>query len=129
MGSVSRPGSAGAPAGLAPDDLTDSDFAAVLLRALIDMAARSQRHEADLLAALRGARLTASAPRLRMALRLLQVQGCIRSLVPLSDGGLLLTVTRQAMEHAGPLPQWLPLEDLDASVASATTLKGGTPLE
>lgn len=96
-------------------DLSGPDFAAVMLRALIDMAGRSQRREADLLAALRGASLQADPPRVRAALGLLQAQGCVENLVPLSDGGVLLTVTQQAMKQSGPVPQWLPLEELDAT--------------
>ena len=100
-------------------DLTAADFAAILLRALIDMAARSQRRQADLTAALRRADLTADPTRVRPALRLLQMQGCVSNLVPLSDGGLLLTVTRQAIDQSGPVPQWLPLDELDAFAEAA----------
>jgi len=93
----------------------DADFAVVLLQALTVMAARSKRRQADLMAALRGADITAELPRLRNALRLLQAQGAIENLVPLSDGGLLLSVTQHAAERAGPPPQWLPLDQLDAT--------------
>jgi len=99
------------------DDLSDPDFAAVVLRALIGMAGRSQRRQADVLAALRGASLSSNLPRVRTALRLLQGQGCVSNLVLLSDGGVLLTVTRQAMDQSGPVPHWLPLEELDATAA------------
>jgi hypothetical protein len=96
-------------------NLSGAEFATVMLRALIDMAARSQRRQADLLAALRGADLPADPQQVRAALRLLQNQGCVSDLVPLSDGGLLLTVTRQAVQQGDALPQWLPLDDLEAS--------------
>ncbi len=71
-------------------NLSGAEFATVMLRALIDMAARSQRRQADLLAALRGADLPADPQQVRAALRLLQNQGCVSDLVPLSDGGLLV---------------------------------------
>ncbi len=100
-------------------DMTNADFAAAMLRALIDMAARSNRRQADLIASLRGARLEADPPQVRAAMRLLQQQGCITGVVPLSDGGVLLTVTRQAMEQSGPVPQWLPFDDLDDAGAAS----------
>jgi hypothetical protein len=97
------------------EDMPIEDFAAIMLRALIDMAARSQRRQADLLAALRGARLPLDQARVRAALRLLLAQGCVTNPVPLSDGAVLLTVTRQAMEQGGPAPQWLPMDELDST--------------
>lgn len=83
----------------------------MLLRALVDMAARSQRRQADLMAALRGAGLPADAARVRAALATLRAQGCIEKFVPLSDGGLLLSVTPAALDRLGPVPQWLPLAE------------------
>lgn len=100
-------------------DPSVSDFAVSMLRALVVMAARSQRRQADLLAALRGAELPVETPSVRAALRLLQLQGFVSNLVPLSDGGLLLTVTQQGMERSSPFPQWLPLEDV------VNSLQGG----
>jgi len=93
----------------------DADFAVVLLQALTTMASRSKRRQADLAAALRGADIAADPARVRMALRMLRAQGAIENLVPLSDGGLLLSVTQKAAERAGPSPEWLPLDELDAS--------------
>jgi hypothetical protein len=96
-----------------PAALTDEAFAAALLRALVGMAARSKRRQADLTAALRGAGLPAEPARVRAALRLLRQQGCIDNLVPLSDGGLLLSVTATALGRFGTVPRWLPLGDDD----------------
>jgi hypothetical protein len=96
-----------------PPPVSDEDFATLLLRALTVMAARSKRRQADLTAALRGAGLPADPARVRAALRVLLAQGCIENLVPLSDGGLLLSVTQSALDHAGPAPRWLPLSELD----------------
>jgi hypothetical protein len=95
-----------------PRDLglvTEEDFTALLLHALLEMAGRSKRRQADLTAALHGAGLPADPPRVRAALRILRRQGCIEKLVPLSDGGLLLSVTPRAMDRLGPAPGWLPL--------------------
>ncbi len=89
----------------------DAEFASLLLRALIDMAARSKRRQADVLAALRGAGVAAEPGRVRAALRTLLAQGFIADLVPLSDGGLLLTVTTAATERVEQRPQWLPLAE------------------
>jgi hypothetical protein len=101
-----RPGSA---------ELDPADFAVVLLQALTSMAMRSKRRQADLMAALHGAGLPADPPRVRAALRLLHLQGAIEHLVPLSDGGLLLSVTHRATVSAAPAPDWLPLDALDSS--------------
>ncbi len=91
----------------------EAEFAAQLLRALVEMAARSQRRQADVTAALRAAGLPTDSGPVRVALRTLRSQGCIENLVPLSDGGLLLSVTPRAAEQLGELPQWLPLADED----------------
>lgn len=85
----------------------DADFCRLLLAALTNMAVRSKRRQADLVAALRGAGLTAEPRRVRAALRLLQAQGAIDNLVPLSDGGLLLSVVNLANDQFGGLSQWL----------------------
>jgi len=119
---VDRTGSEMAEPGLGADaaegpgrdaEWDDADFAVVLLQALTTMAVRSKRRQADLTAALRGANLTADPNRVRAALRLLQEQGAIEHLVPLSDGGLLLTVVLKRADHAGPAPHWMPLDQLD----------------
>ena len=91
------------------DGAATDEFAATLLRALVDMAGRSKRRQADLTAALRGAGMPADPARVRGALRRLQQQRCIENLVPLSDGGLLLSVTTAAIERLGGASEWLPL--------------------
>lgn len=91
-----------------PDEPAEAEFASLLLRALTDMAARSKRRQADLTAVLRGAGLPAEPGRVRAALRTLLAQGSIADLVPLSDGGLLLTVTTERVDRP---PQWLPLAE------------------
>ncbi len=89
----------------------DEAFAEALLRALFDMAARSTRRQADVAAAVRGAGLPAEPAQVRAALRALRDQGCVENLVPLSDGGLLLSVTPAAIDRLGKRPQLLPLTD------------------
>ncbi len=90
------------------DESADTEFAALLMRALTDMAGRSKRRQADLTAALHGAGLPAEPGQVRAALRTLLAQGRIADLVPLSDGGLLLTVTAERVVQR---PQWLPLSE------------------
>lgn len=97
------------PASAAMDD---AEYAMHLLMALTSMSSRSKRRQADLVAALRGAHLPAEPRKVRAALRLLQAQGAIENLVPLSDGGLLLSVTQAATSQFGGLSQWLLPDDL-----------------
>jgi len=94
--------------------MDDADLTVVILQALTRMAQRSRRHQADLTAALRGADIVAEPVRLRAVLRRLCAEGAIEHLVPLSDGGLLLTVTRRRPEYPGWASEWLPLDRLDA---------------
>ena len=99
------------PARPDPGSLTDEAFSGVLLQALVGMASRSKRRQADVMAAMRGAGLPGEPMRIRAALRLLRQQGYIENLVPLSDGGLLLSVTTAAVERAAPRPRWIPLHE------------------
>ena len=78
------------------------------------MASRSKRRQADLVAALRGAKLPAEPRRVRAALRMLQAQGAIENLVPLSDGGLLLSVTQAVSAQFGGISQWLLPDEPEA---------------
>ncbi len=68
------------------------DFDTALFRALHAMAAKSPRSQADVQAAMRHARLTAHPARLAAALQRLEHAGQVSNLIPLSDGGLLITV-------------------------------------
>lgn len=86
------------------------ELAAKLLRALSGMAARNRHREADLVAAMCAAGLASDPRSTREALLLLRNQRCIRNMVPLSDGGLLLTVTGSQMEPSDRASQW---NDLD----------------
>jgi hypothetical protein len=95
------------------DQFDDADFAVVMLQALTRMAARSRRRQADVTAALRGADIVAEPARVQLALERLLEQGAISNLVPLSDGGLLLSVPHQPSEHRGLAPRWQPPDLLD----------------
>jgi hypothetical protein len=97
------------------DAFDDADLAVMILQALTVMAARSKRHQADLTAALAGAEIDADTSRVRNALRLLRAQGAIENLVPLSDGGLLLSVTQRSAHRHGPTTDWLALDQLDSA--------------
>jgi len=105
------------PAGPSVDNAVD--LVAAVQRALIDMAMRSQRRQADLLAALRGAGLPTDHARVWPVLQVLYRRGYIGKFVPLSDGGLLLTVHREATEQRGMLPDWLPIKETDPATSEA----------
>ncbi len=83
-----------------------ADFAAHVLDALMNIAARNNRGQADVTAALRRAGLPIDVPRVRAALHLLQTNGYVTNLVPLADGGLLLTVDKHAFDRRMQSP-WL----------------------
>jgi hypothetical protein len=89
----------------------ETDLATQLLRALTDMAVRSKRRQADLNAVLHSTGLAAEPARVRAALRTLAARGLIENLVPLSDGGLILSVTMAALDRRVPGPAWSPDED------------------
>lgn len=99
-----------APQGGSPAP-SDEAFAKLLLHALSEMASRSKRRQADVGAALCGAGLPAEPARVRPALRILQTLGCVEKLVPLSDGGLLLSVPPGAIDRLGERAHWLPLAE------------------
>lgn len=65
------------------------------------MARISQRHQAEVDAALHRASVTVSPETVGGILRHLADQGCVDGLIPLSDGALLLTVTALGMSRAG----------------------------
>ena len=80
---------------------TDATLASATLRAFAAMARLSQRHQAEVDAALHRAGLALD-PKMRASvLRYLSKEGCIDGQIPLSDGALLLTVTAIGMSRAG----------------------------
>jgi len=76
---------------LSEEESLDVAYASDLLTALMSVAASSQR--AEVRAALRLGGLSDEPARLRIALLFLRREGCISNLEPLSDGGLVVTVT------------------------------------
>ena len=77
----------------------ERDFADALLAALAGMAMRSRRRQADLDIAVRRAGLAANPAQLAAALQALAEDGCIEGMVPLADGGMLLSVTARGIER------------------------------
>ncbi len=79
----------------------DNGVAIAALRAFASMARLSQRHQAEVEAALHRAGLPVDAGRQAAILRILAEEGCIDGLIPLSDGATILTVTAVGMSRAG----------------------------
>ncbi len=79
----------------------EAGVVAAVLRALASMARISQRHQAEVDAALHRAGVTIGADTVAGILRQLGDQGCVDGLIPLSDGALLLTVTALGMSRSG----------------------------
>lgn len=93
-------------------EIDDDDLCDLLLAALVAMASKSKRRQADLAAAMLRSRIEASQPRVDIALARLQEGGCIREIVPLYDGGILITVTNMGMDLLGRSAHWRFLQDL-----------------
>ena len=77
----------------------ERDFADALLAALAGMAARSHRRQADLFVAARRFGISAPPDRIRQTLHQLQADGCVERVVPLADGGVLLSITGYGLER------------------------------
>ncbi len=81
--------------------VVDAELVTTTLVALATMARSSQRRQSDVHAAMRRGGISLSAERQKAVLKELQVTGMISQLIPLGDGGLLLTVTHVGMMRAG----------------------------
>jgi hypothetical protein len=93
--------------GLDPDlPSPEEQLALRLLGALATMAVRSKRRQADLTAALRRSGIKIDQHGLWAALRHLESIGCIEDLVPLYDGGMLMSVTSRGIEQLNTGPRW-----------------------
>lgn len=92
------------------DGLQQANFADQLLSALATMAMRSKRRQADLCAALCRANLDTDPKIVTEALRQLERSGCIEHLVPLYDGGVLMSVTTRGIEKLSAGPRWNMLD-------------------
>jgi hypothetical protein len=84
-------------------------FADKLLVALVSMAVRSKRRQADLCAAMARAGLRAERSEMDEALHELQGNGMIENIVPLYDGGVLLSVTSRGIERRTGGQRWAML--------------------
>ena len=82
-------------------DRATVDLALAALRAFAAMARISQRHQAEVDAALHRAALALGAKSRASVLRYLAEEGCIDGQIPLSDGSVILTVTATGMSRAG----------------------------
>lgn len=94
------------------DEMDRQDLCNALLESLVIMASKSKRRQADMSAALRRSGIGATSEQVRDALIELQSSGCIREIVPLYDGGMLVTVTNMGMDRTTRNPHWLFLEKL-----------------
>jgi hypothetical protein len=97
------------PADYSADDLRDT-----LLAALVVLASRSKRRQADLSAALRRMNLPVTAEQVMNALAKLREEGCVQDWVPLYDGGMLVSVTNRGMDQTGRVGSWRFLEQIHA---------------
>ncbi len=79
----------------------DTAVAISALRAFASMARLSQRHQAEVEAALHRAGISVDSRRQAALLRYLADEGCIDGQIPLSDGATILTVTAVGMSRAG----------------------------
>ena len=82
------------------------DFDARLLRSLAKMAVRSKRRQADVSAALCRGGLASQIAHVSTALRALELAGLIEHIVPLYDGGMLISVTSRGIEQLHATPHW-----------------------
>jgi hypothetical protein len=101
------------------------EFATLVLRALTAMAARSYRGQADLAAALHAANMPMDMVLIRDALLLLERRGCVTNLVPIRDGGLLLTVTGRAIAPASGQSLWTGGDEADSSILGFSSVRSG----
>jgi hypothetical protein len=89
-----------APASPAPaSPATAQDFTDAVLAALIEMAALSPRRQADVGVAMRRTGLVAPPDAVAQALDQLRSDGSVERPLQLSDGGILVSVTKRGIEH------------------------------
>ena len=88
------------------------DFSTNLLRALATMAVRSKRRQADLSAVICRGGLSADRETIAAALRRLEKAGLIENIVPLYDGGMLISVTSRGIEQLNTIPRWAQIGEL-----------------
>ena len=89
-----------APASPAPaSPAAAQDFTDAVLAALIQMAALSPRRQADVGVAMRRTGLVAPPDAVAQALDQLRSDGSVERPLQLSDGGILVSVTKRGIEH------------------------------
>jgi hypothetical protein len=93
----------------------DDEFCDMLLAAMVAMALKSKRRQADISAVMVRHRLVAPRERIGAALRKLEMAAQVRDIVPLYDGGTLVTVTNTGMDLLGGSKQWRFLQETEAA--------------
>jgi hypothetical protein len=100
-----------------PADYSVEDLRDTLLAALVVLASKSRRRQADLSAALRRMNLPVTADQVMAALQRLREEGCVQDWMPLYDGGMLVSVTNRGMDQTNRIGSWRFLEQLHAITA------------
>ena len=98
-----------------PDEMDPDHLFDALLESFVIMASKSKRRQADLNAVLRRSGIKATSDQVQAAVIRLQSGGFVREIVPLYDGGTLVTVTNMGMDRTGRNPRWRFLEKLTPS--------------
>ncbi len=101
-------------ADLAAEDDAQARFDDRLLTALATMAVRSKRRQADLAAALRRSAIDTDPHAVGEALGRLEQAGLIEQIVPLYDGGVLMSVTTRGIERLSLVPRWALMDTTGA---------------
>jgi hypothetical protein len=99
-----------APRQVGPSDFSAEELCETLLAALVVLASKSKRRQADLSAALRRMNLPVTADQVMAALGKLRDEGCVLDWMPLYDGGMLVSVTNRGMDQTGRMVSWRFLE-------------------
>ena len=95
-----------------PSDYSADDLRETLLAALVVLASKSKRRQADLSAALRRMNLPVTADQVMAALDKLREEGCVQDWMPLYDGGMLVSVTNRGMDQTGRIGSWRFLKQI-----------------
>ncbi len=95
-----------------PTDYSADDLRDTLLAAMVVLASKSKRRQADLSAALLRMNLPVTADQVMAALRKLREDGCVQDWIPLYDGGMLVSVTNRGMDETNRIGSWRFLEQV-----------------
>jgi hypothetical protein len=105
------------PHSLAAVEEEEDEFTEMLLAAMVGMAMKSKRRQADVTAVMRRSKLDAAPERVAAALRTLEAQSRVRDIVPLYDGSTLATVTNIGMDLVGASRHWHFLQGVEGAAA------------